>query len=699
MIRRLLGLLPAAALAVALFSPSTPLLARIVIVVLSGMTLWDPAAGLLLTAGFAPLGSFAIALDRVADFRLTEVILLSFIAAWLLRRQPNQNPEPRTPNPEPGTRNPEPRLPHYAWAAAWLFAVLLVSLCVGLSSQLLRYQDALRIDLATIATHYFGYADPTGVSDAARMLEGFAIVGAAMELFRWRPSLARSLPVALALSTMAAAATSVLLWFGIGPEQVLSREAIIGYRFAAHVLDLNAAGSQFAMILCLSLGMAMRERGVRRNFWIASSIGSAVGLWMSGSRSAEAAAGLVIPLAFLWAVTASWPRTRRMATIGGVLGVLVIFGVVRAWQIEHDPTYTASGFRQQFVMSSFRVIGTHPYLGIGPGRYFRDSPNFLTPQLAWSYGSENAHNNYLQITTEEGIIGFFVYATFFVGALSLAFRALKRNGGTEAKTDWRLLGATAGVIAFLGTCLMGHPLLVREVATVFFAQLALAASLGGSALLNHLSVGRGRLQPAVESPPNGGRYLPGAKGGRYLVAAGTIAFAVLPAWTLEKPLVPVHLEEVDGMYYGDEGTAEGVPFHWTRNYGTVYAPATARTIDLPLRSPIAALTKEPTLVEITVGGQTMANVLVEDKWKMVRLNLQSPEPPLQFTRINLRVNRTARVAELVPVSTDRSGDAWSLRPEAKNDQRVVGVQVGGFQILLVAWEFVPRPAGTRATTP
>ena len=157
---------------------------------------------------------------------------------------------------------------------------------------------------------------------------------------------------------------------------------------------------------------------------------------MSRSRSAEAAAGLVIPVAFLWATTGAWTRARRLSVIGAVLGVLLVFGAVRAWQIERDPTYTASGFRQQFVMSSFRVIGTHPYLGIGPGRYFRDSPNFLTPQLAWSYGSENAHNNFLQITTEAGIIGFFVYAAFFAGALGLVFRALADNlRRSDAKAD------------------------------------------------------------------------------------------------------------------------------------------------------------------------------------------------------------------------------------------------------------------------
>src|SRR5207244_4016733 len=225
-IKRLLGVLPCAVLLVALVSPGTPLLARLLIVVLFTLTLWDPALGLLAAAGLAPLGAFIIA------------------------------------------------------------------------------------------------------------VAGIAVVGAAVDLFRRRPSLARSLPAALAISTSVAAATSVLLWFGIGPARILAREAVIGYRFSAHVVDLNAAGSHFAMVLCLALGMAMRERGRRRGLWMAAAAACAVGLWMSRSRSAEAAAGLVIPLAFLWAVTQTWTRARQLTLVGVVLGALVAFGAVRAWQIE-----------------------------------------------------------------------------------------------------------------------------------------------------------------------------------------------------------------------------------------------------------------------------------------------------------------------------------------------------------------------------
>jgi O-antigen ligase len=663
-IRRALAVLPCAILLVALVSPDTPHLARIFLVVIFGVTLWNPASGLLATAALAPLGAYFAALDGLVDFRLSEIILLSFLAACLLHIDKGQ------------PTHQGPRLPRYSWIAAWFFSVLLGSLSFALCRQLLRYPTvgALGTDLRTIAFHYFGYRDPTGISDIARMIEGFAIVGATMALFRRKPGLATSLPMALALSVIAAAATSVLLSLGIGPAQVLAREAVIGYRFSAHVLDPNAAGSQFVLVLCLALGIAMRDQGRRRAFWILTAAACVVGLWMSRSRTAEAAAALTIPVAFLWAVTTNWTRAKRFSLIGAVVGVIVIVGAVRVVQIERDPTYTASGFRQQFVMSSFRVIGTHPYLGIGPGRYFRDSPNFLTAQLAWAYGSENAHNNFLEITTEAGIIGFFLYATWFAGALILAFRGLVRT-----PRDWRFLGCVTGVVAFLGTCLTGHPLLVPEVAMVFFFQLALAASLGGSALLNGVWNAR-RSEASVGQTDRAARVIPW----RAITAVGTILFAVLPAWTLEKPLVPVHLEEVDGMYYADGGLADDIPFRWTRKFASLYVDASTRAIELPLRSPLAGKTKEPTLVEISSAGVTLANVPVGDKWTWVTVSIPPSDPPLRFSRINLRTNRTARVADLIPGS---------------DDQREVGVQVGDIRILRTAWEFVPKPVGSREPAP
>ena len=85
MIRRALAVLPCAVLLVALVAPSTPHLARVVLVATFGVTLWSPAAGVLAAAALAPLGAYVAAFDGLVNFRLSEVILVSFLGAWLLR--------------------------------------------------------------------------------------------------------------------------------------------------------------------------------------------------------------------------------------------------------------------------------------------------------------------------------------------------------------------------------------------------------------------------------------------------------------------------------------------------------------------------------------------------------------------------------------------------------------------------------------
>src|SRR5262249_8411567 len=160
-----------------------------------------------------------------------------------------------------------------------------------------RYPDHLRELVLALFESYFGHADAPGITEAAKMLEGMALTMAGIELVRRRPALARSLPSALALSATIAAASSALLWFCIAPDEILLRESRIGYRYAAHVADINAAGSHFVLLLCLALGMCMRETGNRRAAWLAAAGACAFGLWLTKSRSAEAALAIVLALA------------------------------------------------------------------------------------------------------------------------------------------------------------------------------------------------------------------------------------------------------------------------------------------------------------------------------------------------------------------------------------------------------------------
>ena len=66
------------------------------------------------------------------------------------------------------------------------------------------------------------------------------------------------------------------------------------------------------------------------------------------------------------------------------------------------PTFRGGGFRQQFTGASLRMMRARPVSGVGIGQYYRMSPLFLSPQLGWAYGAENAHNYFLQIGGELG---------------------------------------------------------------------------------------------------------------------------------------------------------------------------------------------------------------------------------------------------------------------------------------------------------
>jgi O-antigen ligase len=620
--------------------------ARCAIAAVGLVTFIDSSAGLLLVAALGPLGSYLAALVGLGPFRLTEAMLLAFIAAWLV---------------QPPPQGDGPRLPRYATIAGWLFAVLVVSVTAGVVSQLFRYPDVLRANFLALAESYFSYADPPGITEAAKMLEGLAVTMAGIELMRRRPALATSLPAAVAFSAIVAAATSALLRLGIAPEEVLLQESRIGYRYAAHVGDINAAGSHFALVLCLALGMCVREKGGRRGLWFAAASACAFGLWMTASRSAEAAAAIALSLALGWVATHEWTQARRAKLIGGIVAALLVVVAVAVWRIETNPDNLASGFRQQFVMSSLRIIGTHPYFGIGAGQYYRDAPLFLTPQLAWTYGYENAHNNLLQITTETGIIGFALFACWIAGSLQLAVRALVR-----VPHDWRLLGAAAGVAAFIGTCLTSHPLLVQEVSLVFFLQLAIVAALAGSSLLSQSIV-------APISTPDWQMTSPAAFWKRLpigVAVSGTLVLAVWPAETVLKPTTPVHLEEVDGFYYEARNDEAGVPFRWTREYASLFVPATAKRAEIPVRAAAGTTKDNPVLIEISSGGMTLTRALIGDAWRVLVVELNPPPPPLAFNRINIRTDRLSQDAG-----------------------RRVGIRVGDVRIARIAYEVMPAPPG------
>jgi hypothetical protein len=348
----------------------------------------------------------------------------------------------------------------------------------------------------------------------------------------------------------------------------------------------------------------------------------------------------------LWVATARIPARPRAAALALLVIALLGVALIRARMLEHDPTYRGAGFREQFVETSVRMIEARPLFGVGIGQYRRMSPLFLSPQLAWTYGTENAHNYFLQLGSELGLVGLGLFLLWIGAAIARAIRAM-----TMLPRDWRLLGVSAGVLVFVMTCLSGHPLLVAEVAWPFWIQFGLMIALAESAWLNNAP-----REYASDRSTAASRGWP-----RWAAAAAAIVIVCVgPALTADAAIDPPKLPAVDG-FYAWETPDDGVPFRWTGPYASLFVPAAVTDVDIPVRLPVDGQNVRPMGVEIMTAGIDRGRTIIGATWTVIHLRLPDAVPPTRYKRIDLKVDRVWQPALLVAGSAD---------------MRQVGVQVG-----------------------
>jgi O-antigen ligase len=599
----------------------TPWRLKLVVGGFFAAALWSPVVALVALAAVVPLGRLiGIALD-LHTFRLTEALVVAFLAGWLLRDR---------------TDAAGPRAPA---AAGWLAALAIVGSMVGQAWTLAAEPGQLAGTIRILYQAYYIVPDRIGFDAAARLLEGIALVAAMVTLFRLRPQLAVMAPVALSVGAMGAACSSLLLARQIGLPQVIAESAGTAPRLSAHVGDVNAAGSYFAMMLLVALGLAAHRRGAWSIAWLACAATDAAALWLTGSRSAIAAAAIAGTASIIYVVAAAWSRSVRRAALAIVVGVAVLAGGVRAWTLRRD---AATDFRRDFYATSARMIAARPLVGVGIGQYYDSSPLFLSRFLGWFYGFENAHNFFLQLAAELGITGALPLLALFATGVGRGARAI-----LVRPDDLRLVGCVAGTTALLATCLTGHPLLLDEVAFPFWILLGLVVAIGGAVVAPQGSVddreGRRRRPPAA-----------------WAALAATAAVLLVYAAGARRPLRPSEAIAVTGLEPW-EAAPDGTRYRWTLDYASVFVPRAATRVYIPVRLPADLPRIAPMGVQVRAAGIDRGRTLVGSSWVTLDVELPPLDTRQLFRRIDLKVDRTWQPAIYIPGS---------------RDLRRVGVQLG-----------------------
>jgi O-antigen ligase len=122
------------------------------------------------------------------------------------------------------------------------------------------------------------------------------------------------------------------------------------------------------------------------------------------------------------------------------LDFLPFLGAVDVRRVEVTPANFAVIERLAHWQAGWDMFSEHPWLGVGIGNYEPVYPAYALPR--WDEPLGHAHNYYLNIAAEAGLVGLSAYLILWVAVFWQAWRAVRRTSGY-----WQ--GVAVGILGIL----------------------------------------------------------------------------------------------------------------------------------------------------------------------------------------------------------------------------------------------------------
>lgn len=218
-----------------------------------------------------------------------------------------------------------------------------------------------------------------------------------------------------------------------------------GARMTAAMKYPNDFGAYVGLSAMMALGVAVAERTQQR--WSASAVALSVALVNGAALVLTFSRGAWLGFALAGGVALSLYRTRYAIPLLAITVVLLLllspslFFQRLASILEVHPG-SATQERLAIWQSVFGMIREHPWIGFGLNTFDAVFPTYKHPTI---YGTPYAHNCFLQLTAELGLIGLALFGWILIRIFQQAGRPGIRSGW-ERCVAIPLMGAAAGYV-------------------------------------------------------------------------------------------------------------------------------------------------------------------------------------------------------------------------------------------------------------
>ena len=400
-------------------------------------------------------------------------------------------------------------------------------------------------------------------------------------------------------------------------------------RWNVHYADFNAAGSFFAMALLAGVGLTVTTRSAwSRGCWGLCTLTIAGALWLTASRAAYLSAIVATAGAagMVWLLRSGHRVAAGTALAAATVAIVLVIALAAPMRGNQHSSLVAADVRLGMAGVAARMIASRPAFGIGAGEFHQRSGEFATPELIAKFPvaiHENAHNNFLQIAAELGLIGVTAFAWMVFGALWLAAR--------NAAADRFRLIVLAAFAAFVITWLGGHPLLVPEAGYAFWLLLGVAA---GTAALD---VGGAREARQARE----------RRGPRAIVALCAVAILASVPWRMRASMNAADLEHIGIGVSLWQQSPDGRRYRQAVGHCTLFVPTGG------FRVSVNPQTDTPVRLEVRLDGRVADVVTLRPRtWNDLSIPARTERIAARFAPLELRV-----------VDGDRTG-IWITKVEA-----------------------------------